>query len=147
MSQTPVCILHQLTCQIANLFFMIELLHVKPLHSLLEASGERSNPFRLLNLLLLQMHAMCEYDSGKVRHTQGCLYNIRHYNALEFCSHQERLCGLCRMLPDMLFIWYIIEPLSRNGVCIMHDVVINTTLHINCRFLAEETISSVGIGE
>lgn len=144
MSQTPVCILHQLTCQIANLFFMIELLHVKPLHSLLKASGD---PFRLLNLLLLQMHTMWKYDSGKLRRTQGCLYNIRHYNTLEFRSHQERLCGLCRMLPDMLFTWYIIEPLSWNGVCIMHDVVINTTLHINCRFLAEETLSSVGNGE
>lgn len=29
----------------------------------------------------------------------------------------------------------------------MHDVVINTTLHINCRFLAEETLSSVGKAE
>lgn len=36
VSQT-VCGLHQLTCQIGNLFFMIELLYVKSLHSLLEA--------------------------------------------------------------------------------------------------------------
>lgn len=31
VSQTPVCGMLQLTCQIANLFFMIELLHVNPL--------------------------------------------------------------------------------------------------------------------
>lgn len=90
MSQThTVCVLHQLTCQIANLFFMIELLHVKPLHSLLEASGERSNPFRLVNLFLLQTHAMCKCDSGKGRHTQGCLYDIRHYRTHEFCFPQS----------------------------------------------------------
>lgn len=152
VSQT-VCGMHQLTCQIANLFFMIELLHVKPLRTFLEAwswlaffslSGERSNPFRLVYLPLFQMHAMCKCDSGKDIHTHRHLYDIRHYNTHEFRFpnriHRERLRRPCVMLPDTLFTWYIIESLSRNGACIMHDVVINTTLHINYSFLAEETL-------
>lgn len=70
------------------------------------------------------------------------LHDIRLNNTRMFHfpnrSHRER---------DMLFTWYIIEPLSRDGACIMHDVIINTALHTNYSFHAGETVQTAGSGE